>query len=406
MGKILEKPWFKWAVIGGASSLMLGVLGIFLLKAYLRERELERQREARIRAEQEYEDKFRTAMTRIYQNLKLEHYLAAYKNLEYLPEPKKNDPSRVEEYLEVLSRIGNGLIQNQMLKESEGVFLILRNWEGQMSRANEALSRIESKRGIEHAKLFLSQGEHLIAQQRYREAYNEFGKAELELRSVEVLKFDNVKDLWARLMPQLLESRFYTLIADAEDLIRDAEKALNLKKYRETDQSLTQASVKVGKAAYLRREAPEVQRLRDRISSLDADLGYMLPNDVPIWNSVSKEEMNQAVNFVNLVGYELTSKLNEKGEIPIALQYLMHGQDSFFIVRYRVYFYNNRDIFNGHFLNNEKLLEADQVRSVVYLQEIPEDLRKVPIKRIEVKIFDVNQNIMARVSRAFRKPAA
>ncbi len=387
-------------------SVFLGIFGVFFLKQYLHNQEVERKRQAEIEAENEYEDKFRTGMTRVYQNLKLEHYLAAYKNIEFIPQPRRTDPQRVDEYLEALTRIGRGLIESQLLKEAENIFMIVRSFEGQMPTANEALSRIESKRGIDNAKLFISQGEHLINQKKYRDANVEFHKAQLELRTVEALKFDDVKELKGRLMPQLLEAKFFTYIADAEDTLRTADAQLKARKFRKTDEALTQAAIQGGRAAYLRPEAPEVIRVRERIAEIDAELGYLLPNEVPIWNLYSKEEMSKNSHFFGLVGYELSPKVDDNGSLKIALQYLMHAEEPFFIVRYRIYFYNNKDIFNGHFLMAEPSFSADQVRSVVYLQEIPEESRRAQVKRIEVKVFDPDDKIVSRVSRAFRKTSS
>jgi hypothetical protein len=403
--KFFENKYARWGLIGGSSFIFVAILTGFVAKAYIEKTKREAEIEALKEAEREYEDKFRTGMTRIYQNLKLGHFLAAYKNLETLPEPRRSNPLKVEEYLEVLNRVGTGLIQNQLLKEAESVFLTIRNFEGQLTKANEALGKIESKRRIENAKFFFAQGEQLMGQKRYREANREFDKAQLELRSVEILQYDNASEQWEHLKPKLLEARFYTLIDDAEGFLKKAESALKDKKFKQSDQYISQAAIRVGRAAYFRAQSPEVFALRKRISDLDGELGYALPNDVPIWNAYSVADQQKQEHFFTLEGYELASSLDKEGQMKIGLQYKMNLDSKYFVIRYRIFFYNGRDIFNGHYLVPEagSKVALDAVKSIIYLQEIPEKYRTAQIKRIEVKIFDENGKVVSRVTRAFRK---
>lgn len=403
MSDIFEKKWFRWAIGGGTSFVVVSVVGGFFLLQYLERKKIETRIEAQKVAEREYEDKFRAAMTRIYQNLKLGHFLAAYKNLEYLPEPKRTDNLKVEEYLEVLTRVGNGLITNQLLKEAESVFVSIRSFQGQVPSINEALGKIESKRKVDSAKFFFAQGEQLLLQKRYREANLEYEKARVEIRSVQILGYDDVSELLAKLKPQLVEARFYSMVQDAENVIKTAEKLLKDRKYRQTDESMSQASILIGKAAYLKPESERIKELRDRISDLDGELGYLLPNEVPIWNAYTKEDVGKKDHFFSLVGYELDSGMNANNQVKIALQYLMNSDDAFFIVRYRIYFFNGLDSFNGHFVLKDDRIAPLQARSIVYLQEIPEQFRKAQIKRIEVKVFNENDQIVSRVMRAFRR---
>ncbi|MDB5037652.1 MAG: hypothetical protein JWQ35_1180 [Bacteriovoracaceae bacterium] len=403
MSQIFEKKWFRLAVIGGSSFILFGVVTTFFLKAHFEQVERDAEAEARLEAERDYEDRFRSAMTRIYQNLKLEHYLAAYKNLEYLPEPKRSDRVKVDEYLEVLNRVGNGLLQNQLLKESESVFYTIRSFEGQISTANLALSKIESKRRVDNAKFFFAQGEHLLAEKRYREAKNEFDKTQLELHSVEILHFDDVKEQTAKLQPKLKEARFYTFLDDADETLKKVEPLFKDKKFKQADEAIAQAAIKVGQAAFLKGDSPEVRARRLRIADLEGELGYLIPNAVPIWNNYSKEDQETKPNYFNLVGYELGSALNAEGQIKIALQYLMSRTCKYFVVRYRITFFGGRNIFNGHFIMTDSTLPIDKTRSITYLQEIPDDLRKTQIERIEVRIYDEDAQIVSRVTRAFRK---
>jgi hypothetical protein len=403
VSEVLEKKWVRWSIAGGMVFTIAAVISIFFFMQYLEKKKIEERIEAQRQAERDYEDKFRAAMTRIYQNLKLAHFLAAYKNLEYLPEPKKSDPLKVEEYLDVLTRVGNGLIASQLLKEAESVFVTIRSFQGQIPSAMEALGKIESKRKVESAKFFYAQGEQMLAQKRYREANLEYEKSRLEIRSIQILGFDDVSELLAKLKPKLIEARFYSLIEEAELGIKFAEKLLKDKKFRQTDEAMSQAAIILGKAAYLKPEDAKIKELRDRVYDLDGELGYLLPNKIPIWNAYSREDIGKKEHFFSLVGYELDSAVNKDHQVKIALQYLMNSEDEFFIVRYRIYFFTGRDAFNGHFILTDSRIATDKARSVVYMQELPDDLRKAQIKRIEVKVFNQNDQLVSRVTRAFRR---
>jgi hypothetical protein len=403
MNSIFEKKWFKWVAVGGSFFIVFSVLLGFLVDHYLKQRAVEARIEAQRVAEREYEDKFRSSMTRIYQNLKLSHFLAAYKNLEYLPEPKRSDPLLVEEYLEVLTRVGNGLIQNRLLREAENVFVTIRTFSGQISSATEALGKIESKRKIDNAKFFFSQGEKLLDQKRYREASLEFDKSRMELRSVQIMKYDDVSEQLSKLRPKLADARFHFLTEEAEVFIQEGAKFLKLRNFKKAEESLSAAAIKIGKAAYINSELPELAELRNRVADLDAELAYQLPNEVPIWNAYSKSDAEQREHYFRLLGYELGSSANENHQIKINLEYSMTPADPFFVVRYRIHFFNGKDFFNGHFLMGESKLNSDQVRSVTYMQEIPENFRGAQIKRIDVRVYDQNHQIVSRVTRAFRR---
>ncbi len=381
------------------SVLVVGALGFSI---WNHERKLELERARVEEQERRYEDKFRSGLTRIYQNLKLEHFLAAYKNLETMPKPRVRDAQKMRDYIEVLYRIGNGLLQNQLLKESEEVFLQVRELEGQVTGANESLSRIESKRRLDSAKLYIEEGKKLAQASRFREANQEFEKANLELRSVESLRFDDVATLWDDLNPRLLEARFYTLMEDVELYIKAAEDFLEGNRYAELNQQLSRASGVLGRAAFLRPSDSLVRKARERLLNLDAEIGFRLPNLKPLWNGYRKEDRAEVLHFFFIESYTMSPDINEKGEVVLGMNFLLDPRSDFYIVRYRIYFRKGQSVFNGHFITPNPENLPDEVLSVEYRQEIPEALRNQPILRIEMKVYDQEDQIVSRIERAFR----
>ncbi len=381
------------------------VLGFFGLRIHLDQKAIERKKIEALEKERKYEDDYRMAMTRIYQNLKLDHFLAAYKNLETVPSLRREDASKIQEYLEVLSRIGNGLLQSQLLKESEAVFLTIRDYEGQLTEANQALSKIEAKRRLDNSKIFTNQGDVLLAQKRYREADAEYEKANLELRSIENLYVNEIKAAWASLQPKIAETKFHRLIEDAASQIDEADKALRDKKYQELNQTLSRAASTVNRAAFLRPNAPEITKLRDRMIEIDAEMGYQIPNASPLWNLFKLEDQGRMEKFFYVKSYELDPKISNDGYVKLALNYLLDPHEKFYIVRYRIHFSNGQDIFNGHFITPDTTKSSEEPLTTTYLQEISEDLRKNPVQRIQLNIYNDRNQIVSRIERAFRKPS-
>ena len=98
----------------------------------------------------------------------------------------------------------------------------------------------------------------------------------------------------------------------------------------------------------------------------------------------------------------MSPEVNEKGEVVLGLKYLLDPREKYYIVRYRIYFQKGQTVFNGHFITPDPQGLPDQVLSVEYHQEIPEALRRTPILRMEVKVYDERDQIVSRVERAFR----
>jgi tetratricopeptide (TPR) repeat protein len=404
VSSIVEHKAFKWIVIASSLFVVFAVTGGFLFKQYLHQREIGQEIAQRKEDDWNYREKFRSAMYRIRQNLKLEHFLAAYKNLDSVPPPKRSDPLMVEEYADVLYRIGKGLFANNLLKESESVFQMVHEFQDRVPQANEALSEIESKRNLESARLHYSQGAKLFEQTRYRDAAAELQKADVELNSVQNLKFDDVTEDKVKVAAIYREARFHINLEDTEQPLKEAEQMLKFKDFKKAQSALAKAAKSIGKAAFIHPEAPQIKSLRGRLFDLDAEMGFLIPNSVPIRNNFPRELVGKTPRYFFLNDYEFTSVPDSNHFLTIGLKFERDQKEPYFIVRYRIFFYNGEDIFNGHFLTpGDTKPDAEGVESVIYKQELPEGLWASGVKQIEVKIFDSNDVLISQVSRAFRR---
>lgn len=403
MASIFEKPAFKWAAVGTSAFVVLLVIGAGFLGNYLQERETDRITHQRYLEQKDYEDLFRSSMTRIYQNLKLDHFLAAFQNVKSMQRPKANDKTRVDEYLEVLHRIGQGLLKSGLLKESESVYAMIREFDFNSELASEALTEIDSRRKLQFARSYLTEGKARLQEKKYRSALQELQKAEIELNSIRSNNFNEIKEETEDLGNLTREARFYTRIEDAEIRISEAQKAFNIKDFNKTQEEMTKASQFVGKAAFLRPDAPEIKKLRTSLRSLEIDLSYAIPNSMPIWNSKPKEMAGRDPNFFFLDAYDFDISEVSKNIVKVGMAYMRHRDDQFYVVRYRIFLADGRDFFNGHFLMPRSDQAADtDVLKTTYEQEIPERFRGQAIRRVELSIFNQRDEIISRVTRAFK----
>lgn len=403
MAGVTEKPWFKWLIIGSTSTVLLIVIGSGFFREYLYQREVERLEEERFQAQKEYEDQFSSWMTRIYQNLKLDHFLAAYQNAKNMPKPKVNDARRIDEYLEALHRIGRGLLSSGMLRESEFVYGMIREFDFNSAAASSALTEIESRRKMAAAKSYLAEGKRLVELKRFRNALAELQKAEIELNSVKVNNIELIKDEFEQLRDLAVVAKFYVRIEDADLRLANARVAFGRSDFKATQDEMSKAAQSVGRAAFYRPTSPEVEERRKALRNLEAELAYAIPNATPVWNLKSREMAGRDPNFFFLDSYDFGVEDPQSHTIKIGFSYLRPRDEKVFIVRYRVTFADGRDFFNGHFLPPPADDFHDTtVLSVVYEQEVPEKYRGRPIQRIELNVFNERDEIISRVTRAFK----
>lgn len=401
MKSVFEKPWFKWVAMGSTSFLLLALLGGFALTEYLKIRAVQKEREAAKRAIIEYQDKFRNILMRIRQNLELEHYLAAYKNLEFLPGRRPNDSQMLEEYLDVLRKIGRGLLENNFLTESENVFDTIREIDPEFEGAGTALSQIESKRRLDGARFFLGQAQKMIDEKRYRDALGDLQKAETELKSVEILKFDDVEKEYSEHRRMLQIAKYWVHLEDAEKAIRDAWHQLKLSDFSKARTAITKATLLTGRASFLRPGTPEVERLRRALVDVDAEFAFLFPNAIPIWNEF-KETDQKNENFFLLTGYHF-EPLDGEGKVKISFSYRRQPSERYFVIRYRIFFANGKDFFNGHYLRPPQGgMNSDKELSISYIQDLPEKYKNLKVRRIELFVFNEQDRLIAKLNRAFR----
>lgn len=403
MASIFEKPSFKWIAIGIGVFTTFIVVGAGVLGTYLREREAEQIAYKKYSVQKEYEDLFRSSMTRIYQNLKLDHFLAAFQNIKNMQQPKFEDKTRVDEYLEVLHRIGQGLLKSGLLKESESIYAMIRELDFNSEAASTALTEIDSRRKLQFARLYLSEGRIRLQEKKYRSALLELQKADIELNSIRSNNFTETKAEIEELQGLMREARFFTRLEDAGIRIEAAQRAFASKDYNKTQDEMSKASQFVGKAAFIHPDYPRIKELRKTLRDLESDLAYAIPNSMPIWNLKWKELAGRDPNFFFMDAYEFDISELSKSLIRIGMTYRRKKDSQFYVVRYRIYLANGGDFFNGHFLMPREDQAADtDLLQTTYEQEIPEKYRGLAIRRVELSIFNQYDQIVSRVTRAFK----
>jgi tetratricopeptide (TPR) repeat protein len=400
---ILEKWWFKWAAIGAALMMTLIVVGSGFFLFYSEEAERRRVEWETFSERLEHEEQVRMWMTRIYQNLKLEHFLAAYQNVRNMPKPGPEDFLLKDEFMSLLKRIGQGLLVNGMLKESEEIFELIRDYDHESSLASEALTEIDSRRKLNQARSYLADGKRMLEQGQYRSALAELQKAEIELNSVAFNQFKGIEAELAQLKEMMREARFYTRLEDAQREVDEAKKALQIKDFNRTHESMVKAARFVGQAAFLNPTADQVRSIRNQLLNIEADLGFELPNATPLWNKMPKDLAGREAYFFHLDSYDFDIKPGQENIVRIGLNYLRRRDQRVFIIRYRITMDDNRSFFNGHFLKPDPDQTSDtDMLAVIYEQEIPPRFRNSTVKRIEVRVFDEDNRPLARITRAFR----
>ena len=74
--------------------------------------------------------------------------------------------------------------------------------------------------------------------------------------------------------------------------------------------------------------------------------------------------------------YDLQPVSEKPGYVRLGIKYLADTNSSFCVVRYRIYFFNRLCIFNGHLFSPISHRLSDEPQDILYLQEIPEALKK------------------------------
>lgn len=398
---IFEQKWFQWSVIGLSLTLTASVAVFFMFQEVQRQQELEEQREALIEQREAYRNQFRTTMVRVYQNLQLEHFLAAYRNFESLPSPEgRLDRTALRDYEEALFRVGLGLLKNEFLEESEAVFEELKNSQEHGEDARARLAEVASLRRIEFGTRALEEGKALLEEERYRAALNELVRARQEYDAAELFDIHDLTTERERLAPLLREARHHVHLEDSEFHLSEAEMFVSLKEFDEAMQELGKASEHLARAAFYDETSKDIEEIQRRIRNLDAEIGFQVPNQQSIWNANSSSESSETGFYLS--DYEFSPPQRENDRVKIGLSYVMEvPENEYFIVRYRIHFFNGLSFFNGHFLTEKEKEDGE----VLFDQELPEDFKHQAAQRIDLKVYNSEEELVSEVSRAFRQPS-
>ncbi len=404
MAKLIHEWWFKWVVIAITLITTMSIFGAGIWKEYKHQQAIIEAKVAEYRAMREYEDRFQSWMTRVYQNLRLEHFLAAYQNARKMPRPHFEDAPRVEEFVAALHRIFSGLLEANLIKESEEILAIIREFAPNSTTAAEAFTAVESKKKFEMAKRYLKDAEVSISQRNYRGAVADLQKADIELNTV----------IFPDMTPVLLEkdrraslfrvARFHVLVDEAGRAVTKAREEFASKRFDTMQKAMSEAARKVGIAAFYDQESPVVREIRDDLHNLAADLAFEIPNSMPLWNKWAKEHVGRSDDFFYLVDYHFDLSQASQHIVRIGFDYLRHRDDREYVVRYRIYFEDGSSFFNGHFLGpvQNKTLDTE-MSSIVFEQALPERFFNRKVRRIELNVYNEDNILLSRVMRAFRQ---
>lgn len=396
---IFEMPWFKWAAVSAGITFSSGAAGFFILDELLERREKAELVAAREAARRDYEDLFRSTMVRVYQNLRLEHYLAAFKNIEDFESPPVESASMHREFWETMMRVADGLLENRFLDESESIYTRLQHLDGYEDVAREKLIKIASARRYESAKNYVDQGLKLLEEGRYVDSANELRKAKLEYDSVELYKVQDVSQELLELSAHLRRARYHVHIQSADRGIAEAIRRLEAEDFKETQKLMTQASGHVGRAAfYSSMRDSSVLELRKQLISLKSELAFRVPNATPIYNRFSEDQAQIYPNFFRLENVEIDFNRAQPNEISFNINYKAKTDpENYYIIRYKTYFFNGKDYFNGQSVPAEESeLSINDV--------LPPEFQGQAVKRIDLSVYNQENVLISRIMRAYRRP--
>lgn len=396
--EVFERPWFKWLSISTCLSLGFGIAGIFFFQEALETkeaREIRLQREVAARA---YEDAFRSTMVRVYQNLRLGHFLAAYKNLDQIKPPDESLSSMHQEYFEAMSRVAIGLLENDFLDEAEKILRELQQLKEYEDLARDNLIKIASARRYESAQRFLAAGIKFLEEKKFVDAANEMRKAKLEFDSVALYQLQDVSKDLEKLTQYWSLAKFHVHREEAERAIAEATRLLKVKAFKETQHTMARAAGHVGRAAFFSsNQNTEVQKLRRLLLSLKADLAYEVPNAEPTYNIFRPDSMEKFPQFFHLKSANLSFNVNDPRDLKLELNYDMRpSSGGVYFVRYKAYFFNGKMYFNGHDIEGPEEFQ--------FTDFLPKNLQGQPIKRVDISIYDQNNLLVSRAMKAFRPP--
>ncbi len=368
------------------------------------ERNSELAKSARMQAQREaamwqYEDRFRTTMVRVYQNLRLGHMLAAYRNLESFQEPPASQTLLSEEYFEIIERIASGLLESRFLDESERFWQRLEAVSSYRERAEAALTRVAAYRLYQSALRYLQNGRQRLEEQLFFESINELKKAKLELDVLQQYEFLDLQEDMARWRDFFKMANYSFNQEKAKEYLVVASADLEGQNFAGAQRAMYLAAGHVGKMAYYSSEIDEsVSQLREALHFLRDDMGFRIPNSMPVYNLFSRENLHQFSNhfYLERVKVSFDSKFTRDITLDFELAAQTEGAD-FYVIRYKTYFFNGQVYFNSMILRNE----AESLRIV---ENLPDRLKGAQVKRVDISVYDSSHVLISRWRQAFRRP--
>lgn len=401
---MLHKPWFKWIIIG-SSFLMIGLVAlVFFIKEAQRQAEIELKKQNQLREIADYRARYRSAVVRTLQNLQLDNFLAAYQIMKDLPAPPSLLKNETREYYDLIVRISRGLLNDRFIKEAQAGYERLLNVPDYDPIAREALSEIAANYRLRSARSFLADSKQLIREGLWRDAQNELSKANLEFESVRLFGKYDVSEEIAEVKQLMQIARHQVHVQSAKLDIQDAERFLASNNFQDLQAAMSRASQHVGRAAFYDSEAPVIEELRQKLFDLEAEFAYRVPNLIPIYNYYEKKQADVAEDYFHLSNYEFD--ISELDDLKINLQLVYDVRQTmqdYFVLRYKIFFHDGRQFFNGFYLEAEKNGQLHRKRKL-FEQEVPQVFHSIPVKRIEVEVYNQANQRISYLTRSFRRP--
>ena len=401
MAKAVENKSFQWIAISSGIFITLALIGGAVGFQIHKQKKAEAKKAAEVRAINAFEARSRSNLVRVYQNLKLGHFLAAYKNMEGIETPLPGFVEIYREYHEVLARIADGLIEGDFLNEADSFLLRLINVREFEDRARESQIRVASRRRWKSAGGFMAEGKKLLDLKKYQDAVAEFAKAKAEYESVKLFKIHNVDQDLATLSSLSRAARYQIFLADAQMALADAEKSLVNNFFKEAQERTQKAGGLVARAAFYGGRQEEVIQLRKKLVALEAEITFRVPNSIPIWNRIELKDIDAKNHGFFLK--EASFDLKDPEKVKIQIKYAIEIRDrSQFVIRYKAHLEDGRFFFDGKILD-QAVVEKDVSSS--FDLKIPPEFKGRRIKKIDLQVHDGAELQFSRVQRAFRLAA-
>lgn len=393
--------WKLAASVGGIlATALVGASFLWNYQMQQAEKELRREQQRNeIRAE---EERIQSTLVRVYQNLRLNHFLAAQRNLESIAGAEPQDPILKRDYYDAVSRVAEGLLENNFHDESEVLFMKLASQEQYEERAREAIGLVASSRRRDSARRFLATGKELLTEKRYRDASAELRKARLEFESVELFRIHDVSEEMKDLNAVMKVANYHVAIIEAEYFINQAEVFMEQANFLDSQSQLRRASVQLAKARFYRPGSEEeIERLRNQMIDIEHEIAVRFPNSIPIHNKYENENISEVDDYFLLTGYKIQ---RSPKRVQLELSYRLNlEKEDYFVVRYRIHFHNGLHFNNGHFLKSEDQSEGEKPSVLFIDQELPEHLWSEEIKTVDIRVYNARHEMISRLTRAYRR---